>query len=90
LSADFLIAETESFQKLIKKSQFQSLRLKIVDYIYPQLRQNPFFGSNIKKLKGNLSHFYRYRIGSHRLFYTIDTNKFMVFIITLKDRKDSY
>jgi len=90
LSAEFLIAETESFQKVILKSQFRSLHSKIVDYIYPQLRQNPFFGTNIKKLKGELSHFYRYRIGSYRLFYTIDTNKFMVFIITIKDRKDSY
>lgn len=90
MSADFLIAETESFQKLIQKPQFRSLHSKIVDYIYPQLRQNPFFGPNIKKLKGDLSHFYRYRIGSYRFFYTIDTNKFMVFIITIKDRKDSY
>ena len=90
MSAEFLIAETESFRKIIQKSQFRSLHSKIVDYIYPQLRQNPFFGPNIKKLKGDLSHFYRYRIGGYRLFYTIDTNKFMVFIITIKDRKDSY
>jgi mRNA interferase RelE/StbE len=54
------------------------------------LRQNPFFGINIKKLKGDLGSFYRYRIGNHRLFYTIDKNKSMVFIVTLKDRKDSY
>jgi mRNA interferase RelE/StbE len=90
LSAEFLIAETESFQKIIQKSQFRSLHSKIVDYIYPQLRQNPFFGINIKKLKGDLGNFYRYRIGNHRLFYTIDKNKSMVFIIALKDRKDSY
>jgi mRNA interferase RelE/StbE len=90
LSAEFTIAEIESFQKLIQKPHFNSLYSKIVDYVYPQLRQNPFFGINIKRLKGNLNQYYRYRIGNHRLFYTIDTNKVMVFIITIKDRKDSY
>ena len=72
MSANFIIAETESFQKLIQKPHFRPLYSKIVDYIYPQLRQNPFFGLNIKKLKGDLNNFYRYRIGNHRLFYSID------------------
>lgn len=90
MSAEFLIAETESFQKIIQKPHFRSLYSKIKDYIYPQLRQNPFFGSNIKKLKGELARFYRYRIGNYRLFYTVDTDKCMVFIITIIDRKDSY
>jgi len=90
LSANFIIAETEFFQRLIQKPYLQPLYLKIKDYIYPQLRQNPFFGINIKKLKGDLGKFYRCRIGNHRLFYTIDKNKAMVFVITLKDRKDSY
>jgi mRNA interferase RelE/StbE len=90
LSAEFIIAETESFRKLVEKPHFRSLYSKITDYIYPQLRQNPFYGSNIKKLKGDLARFYRYRIGNNRLFYTVDTDKFMVFVITIKDRKDSY
>jgi mRNA interferase RelE/StbE len=90
LSADFRVAETESFQKLIQKPHFRSLYSKIADYIYPQLRQNPFFGTNIKKLKGDLSRFYRYRIGDYRLFYTVDTDKAIVFIIAIKDRKNSY
>ena len=90
MSAEFLIAETESFRKLVQKPHFRSLYPKITDYIYPQLRRNPFFGPNIKKLKGDLARFYRYRIGDHRLFYTVDTDKFMVFIITVKDRKSSY
>ena len=90
MSAEFLIAETESLRNLIQKPHFRSLYSKITDYIYPQLRQNPFFGSNIKKLKEDLARFYRYRIGGYRLFYTVDTDKFMVFIITIKDRKYSY
>lgn len=42
-----------------------------------------------KKLKGELDQFYRYRIGKHRLFYQIDDNRVLVFIITLRDRKDA-
>lgn len=90
MSGDFKIAETESFQKLVRAPRFESLYLKINDYIYPQLRQNPFFGKNIKKLKGNLSHFYRYRIGNYRLFYIVESDKKIIFITTISDRKDSY
>lgn len=90
MSADFRIAETESFRKLIQKPHYKVLYSKLVDYIYPQLRHNPYFGSNIKKLKGDLSHYYRFRIGNYRLFYSIDTEKSLVIIITISDRKDAY
>ena len=90
MSDKFQIAETESFQKTINKIQYKNLYLKIKKYIYPQLRMNPFFGSNIKKLKGNLENIYRYRIGNYRLFYIIDSGKVIVFITALKARKDAY
>jgi len=86
----YKIAETESFQKNIHTDPIRSLYSKITDYVYPQLRQNPFFGPNIKKLKGELSSFYRYRIGNFRLFYSIDTGRSVVFIVSLKDRKNAY
>jgi mRNA interferase RelE/StbE len=90
LSAEFTIAETESFRKQVQKPHFSFLYSKIIDFVYPQLRQNPFFGPNIKKLKGNLSSYYRYRIGNSRLFYMIHADKLCVFIVTIKDRKDAY
>jgi mRNA interferase RelE/StbE len=90
LSVDFKIAETESFRKLINRPQYKGLYHKLVDYIYPQLRRNPFFGANIKKLKGDFSHYYRYRTGNYRLFYSIDPEKFLVIIVTISDRKDAY
>ena len=90
MSADFTIAETASFRKLMSKPQYKGLYHKLVEYIYPQLRRNPFFGANIKKLKGDLSHFYRYRIGNYRLFYSIDQEKSLVIVVTISDRKDAY
>lgn len=38
--------------------------MKISDYVYPQLRDDPFFGTNIKKLKEELEGLYRYRAGN--------------------------
>jgi mRNA interferase RelE/StbE len=63
------IAETETFQSSISKKEISKIYNKIKTYIYPQLRSNPFFGKNIKKLKDEFKDVYRYRIGEYRLFY---------------------
>ena len=88
--ADFKIAETESFSKKIAGKEYISVYKKIKTYIYPQLKENPFFGLNIKKLKGNLSEMYRYRIRTFRIFYLIDLEKKIVFMLDISKRKDSY
>lgn len=87
---DYKIAETESFQKKINLSQYRKIYGKLKTYIYPQLKRNPFYGLNIKKSKGELKDFYRYRIGNYRLFYKIDNDKIIIFIIDIIHRKDSY
>ena len=86
----FKIAETEHFLKKISKNKYKNLYKKITEYVYPLLRKNPYFGNNIKKLKGELSGMYRYRIGKYRLFYEIDNDKVIVFIADIEDRKDAY
>lgn len=90
MSTKFKIAETDTFSKKIEKSEFRSIYSKIINYIYPQLRSNPFYGPNIKKLKGEFTDIYRYRIGDYRLFYTVETDTIIVFIMDLVHRKDSY
>jgi hypothetical protein len=50
---DFEIAETKEFRKNLKKPDTK-LYEKIKNIIYPQLRSNPFFGTNINKPKGEL------------------------------------
>jgi mRNA interferase RelE/StbE len=88
--AKFKIAETQTFEKKIKAIKYKTLYSKILDYVYPILRENPFFGSNIKKLKGDYKDVYRYRIGDYRLFYKISEETVIVFIIDIETRKDSY
>ena len=78
--AKFKIAETETFEKKIKTAKFKSLYEKIKDYVYPILRENPYFGPNIKKLKANYKDLYRYRIGDYRLFYKIAEEQVIIFI----------
>ena len=88
--ANYKIAETDTFSKKIRTTKFASLYKKINDYVYPLLRLNPFFGPNIKKLKGELKDIYRYRIGNYRLFYKISEETVIVFILDIEARKDAY
>jgi len=88
--AKYKIAETDDFQKEIKKDKFRNLYHKTTDFVYPQLRSNPFFGPNIKRLKGEFEDYYRYRIVNFRLFYTIDKDRVIVFIVSISDRKEAY
>lgn len=86
----FKIAETETFSKKVQEPKYRPLYKKIVDYVYPILRENPFFGPQIKKLKGSLKEVYRFRVGNFRIFYKISTDTVIVFILDIEDRKDAY
>ena len=88
--ADFKIAETKTFQKKIKKPQYNSLYSKISNLVYPLLRKNPYFGPNIKRLKGEFKDVYRFRIGDYRLFYKIEEERIIVIIADISHRKDAY
>ncbi|GBF40715.1 type II toxin-antitoxin system RelE family toxin [Leptospira johnsonii] len=90
MSVEYKIAETESFQSKLKDRQFSHLQKKLTDYVYPILKKNPFFGPNIKKLKGEFDGLYRYRIGKYRLFYLIKDNELLVIFVDIDQRKDSY
>jgi len=86
----FKIAETETFSKKINSGKFIHLYQKIFKDVYPILRNNPFFGTNIKKLKGEFKEIYRFRIGDYRLFYKIEDNDRIIFLINIENRKDAY
>ena len=85
----FQIAETKTFEK-VKNTIDSKIYTKIKDIVYPQIKTNPFFGNNIKKLKGEFQGYYRYRIGNYRLFYLIDNDKVIVAIVDLKHRQEAY
>ena len=67
---------TNEFLKQLDKIRLpirKHLDKKISGYLFPQLKQEPHFGKNIKKLRGYEPERWRYRIGDFRLFYFIDS-----------------
>jgi len=90
LSTSYRIAETETYQKKIGKSEYRKYYQRALDRLYPQLRENTFSGPNMKRLKGDLSAIYRYRVGDYRIFYTIDSEKGIIYLLDLDNRKDAY
>ena len=85
--------ETNEFLKCIAKLQKRDqkfVRNKLQNYIYPQLRVEPHFGINIKKLKNYTPETWRYRIGNYRVFYTIDEEEKVVFLLVVENRGKAY
>ena len=54
------------------------------------LAQNPLFGPNIVKLKGKYRGQYRYRVGSYRIVYSVDTMNRECIIRTIYQRGRAY
>ncbi len=77
---NFKIAETNFYKEKINKQEFQRFYHKIKNIVYSILKTNPYFGKNIKKLKGDFEGLYRYRIGDVRIFYKIDEDRVITFI----------
>jgi len=92
-SPDFRIFETDEFQKRLGQLTLIDSRFiqrKLIEHMYPQLRKAPFFGLNIKKLKGYNPETWRYRIGRFRVFYLIDQAEKIVSILSVDNRRDAY
>lgn len=85
----FQIAETKTFLKL-KDTIDKKLYTKIKNFVYPQLRENPYYGVNIKKLKGKFEGYYRYIVGNYRLFYLIEDEKLIIAVINFRHRQKAY
>jgi mRNA interferase RelE/StbE len=90
-SPEFKVFEADEFKKaLARLGPPRFLPKKLEAYVYPQLRQGPYFGPNIRKLQGYTPETWRYRIGPYRLFYSVDADEMIVFMLTVDDRKDAY
>ena len=79
----------EDLEELGERAAAQITK-KLQEYVYPQLREQPYFGTNIKKLRDYQPETLRYRIGDFRVFYQIDDDERTVILISANDRKDSY
>jgi mRNA interferase RelE/StbE len=90
---DYRIFETDQFQKDLKQialSGHRKVAQKLIDFVYPQLREHPHVGPNIKKLKGFDPETWRYRIGAWRFFYKIDDKENVVYMLAASHRSSAY
>jgi len=90
---NYQIFETVQFQEDLRRivsSGQAKVAQKLRDFVYPQLREHPHFGPNIKKLSGFDPGTWRYRIGAWRFFYEIDEDERIVFMIAALHRASAY
>ena len=90
---EYRIFETNEFIKKLDKLHPKDksfIQKKLTDYVYPQIKQTPWIGNNIKKLKGYNPETWRYRIGRFRLFYIIDNKENIIYMLTIDHQKDVY
>lgn len=91
--SEYRLFETDQFQKdlrAITRGGAQKVEQKLRHHVYPQLKESPHYGPHIKKLKGYNPETWRYRIGSWRLFYEIDEDEKVVFLIAASHRGSAY
>ena len=91
--SNYRIFETEEFAKALEKltkTNISFIQKKLAGYVYPQIKKEPCFGKNIKKLRDYNPDTWRYRLGKFRLFYTVDHEEKIIYILTVDFRKDAY
>ena len=90
---DYRVFETRRFSgdlDRIPHNYRERIGKKLRLFVYPQLRSQPHFGSNIKKLKNWAPDTWRYRIGSWRFFYEISEGEKIVFMTAAEHRSEIY
>ena len=71
-------------------NEFDDNMTRRVNEAMDLLAQNPFFGPNIEKLRGNYAGKYRYRVGSYRIVYSVDTQSQICIIKGIYQRGRAY
>lgn len=91
--SNYKLLETEEFTERIEEFSIVEksfLQRKLKSYVYPQVKLEPHYGLNIKRLIDYVPLTWRYRIGKFRVFYSIDEKLKVVSILTIDFRKDAY
>jgi mRNA interferase RelE/StbE len=90
---NYRIFETDEFRtrlNALQKRDAAFIRRKLKEYVYPQLREEPYVGRNVKKLRGYEPDTWRYRIGKFRLFYVVNRDEEVIYMLTVDLRRDAY
>ena len=63
---------------------------KRLNRCFDQLRHNPYEHPNIKRLRGSLKGYWRYRVGDWRVIYRIDQEVHRVVVVLIVRRSQAY
>ncbi len=91
--SEFRLFETDQFLddlERISPARREKLAARLRDMVYPQLKAQPYFGANIKKLRGFKPETWRYRIGPYRFFYVVDDKERVVSMVAADSRQAAY
>ena len=89
----YRVFETQGFIEDLEQDfggRREKILKKLREYVYPQLKINPHFGLNIKKLRDFSPETWRYRIGDYRFFYHVDEDEKIVYMMVAEHRGRSY
>lgn len=93
MSRDYKIFETRRFSadvRLLARNKMRFIEEKLAEYVHPQLKKEPHWGPNIKRLKGFDPPTWRYRVGNWRFFYIVTEETRVVSMIAASHRKSAY
>ena len=91
--SEFRVYETGQFRddlERIAPARRDKIASKLRAVVYPRLRDQPYFGPNIRKLKGFSPETWRYRIDPYRFFYVVDDRDRSVWMVAADTRQGSY
>ncbi len=89
----YKIFETRQFLRDLNRlgpAAQKRLEAKLRQHVYPHLRENSYFGPNIKRLKSWEPPTWRYRVGNWRFFYEIDEQERVVSMTAADHRRQAY
>ncbi len=81
----FLTREAQRFYEEAEASLVRRL-----NRCFQYLKENPYEHPNIKRLKGPLSGYFRYRVGDWRVVYSVDEQKRVVVVLLIAHRSKAY
>jgi mRNA interferase RelE/StbE len=93
VSFPFEVLATDQFFRDLSRlgvAARKRLEVKLREYVYPILHENPYAGPNIKRLKNWDPPIWRYRVGQWRFFYQIDEDRKAVIMTGADHRKEAY
>lgn len=79
---------TREAQKFYQKAE-PSLTRRL-NRCFDQLRQTPYDHPNIKRLRGALAGYWRYRVGDWRVVYEVDQDSHLITILLIVHRSKAY